>query len=185
MKMGFETTLGKWLARVARNCLLGAAAILAASGMTSALAQSKPALVRDVDNGAMQPVQLVATINVLVSVFSMATNLDGSAFTVPAGKRLVVEYVSADANIESPGVAMWVDLILVEGGVLGHPVVRVPLVYGGTIGNVVGLNLYSGGAMVRAYFNAGRSVRAYCNTSQVDSGASCSVSITGYLVDLP
>lgn len=173
--MRFETTLGKWLARAARNCLLGVAAILAASGMTNALAQSKPALVRDVDNAALQPVQLVAAYNGAGYETAWATNLDGSDFTVPAGKRLVVEYVSAQLNIASGKRGVYASL---SSGV--NDLVRVPLLFGEEDPTTA---VYSGGAMVRAYFNAGSSVKARC--AHDAATGYCDVSIVGYLVTLP
>ena len=73
-------------ARMIRNFLLGAAAMLAASGMTSALAQSKPALVRDVDANGAQAIVLGCA----------ESSWECTTTAVPAGKRMVVEMMTAN-----------------------------------------------------------------------------------------
>ncbi len=64
-----------------RNYVLGLAALAVLAGMFAAphaIAQIRAALIRDSDNPALQPVVVSLT----------------STFQIPAGKRLIIEYVS-------------------------------------------------------------------------------------------
>ena len=74
--------------------LRGLAAALLALGMlivvAPAEAQTRPALVRDVDNGALQPFRGLININLAAGETFKVIN----GPVVPAGKRLVIENVS-------------------------------------------------------------------------------------------
>lgn len=86
-----------------------------------ALAQTRPALVRDVDQPARQPV--VIRKNTAASIFE-------AIYTVPAGKRFVLEHVNCSAlttdlyvgifagGLSHPNIVYSVPVISVSSGVL-------------------------------------------------------------------
>ncbi len=70
-------------------------------GAPLAFAQPKPALVRDADLPARDPVQFRGFINVCQT--SAICFGDYPALTVPAGKRLVITQVYVRINAQNPG----------------------------------------------------------------------------------
>lgn len=156
----------------------------------------KAALVSDVDNGARQPVQLVASLSFASfgGVNGEARNFsDGTPFTVPTGKRLVIEYLSGEARLAA-GVGQTADRFGVSY-VVPPPsfaelvLVRVPFVFTGTSGAVLpnDTDQYVGGQLVRAYFDAGSKVTVVClrNNGSAVLNPTCRVTVVGYLVNLP
>jgi hypothetical protein len=136
-------------------------------GMTSesANAQAKPALVRNVDEGALQPVQF----NLLPS--SLVSNQNAVYYQVPAGQRLVIEYYSAQAQ----------DL---SGGAAGMTLSTIS--NGASVAYIVYVNKNDTNAVnqtTRIYADPGSFVQAFA----FNNGTSCagSINISGYLVNIP
>jgi hypothetical protein len=76
----------------------GALALLAVLGKFYApplMAQVRAALVQDVDQPARAPFQYTATVNI--------TNFTYTAIPIPAGKRLVIDYVSLEGAAQTTG----------------------------------------------------------------------------------
>jgi hypothetical protein len=139
--------------------------------------------VTNVDNGAFQPVQLTAdfAFGGGSGATGVAANLDGTPFTVPDHKRLVVEYLSANLSLPAGQIASYFTLNDIESSQI---LVRVPFVYGGTFAPA-NTAIFSGGARVRAYMDAGKSLKVGCLRDSDGGTPICSVTIIGYLVDLP
>jgi hypothetical protein len=138
-----------------------AAALLICSASMPVHAQ-KAALVRNVDNAAFQPV-----------FFSASLNYPSSAqlYVVPAGKRLVIEFFSAEifaapplrfalavGDPATPGISNMIHFIPppAQGIAIAQP--------------------------MRMYVDAGQSVTVFVSSTVAGS---CAVSVTGHLVNLP
>ncbi|MGE5090187.1 MAG: hypothetical protein ACM3QY_13750 [Candidatus Levyibacteriota bacterium] len=131
------------------------------------------------------PVTLTATISDLVEVGVVpATNLDDSLFSVPAGKRLVVDYVSAE--MDSPPDQPAVMFGIMEGKA---NVVRIPFGPGVHVGDQRVPTRYAGGQRVEAYVEAKSQVAVFCERVVADFSdlqtPQCVVSIVGHLEDAP
>jgi len=140
---------------------------VAACGVSSgtAYAQAKPALVRNVDEAALQPIQF----NLLPH--SSSSNQNAVSFQVPAGKRLVIEYYSAQAQDLSGGAAA-MTLSTVSNGNFTSYIVYV---------NKNDTNAVN--QTTKIYADPGSSVQAFA----FNSGTTCggSISVSGYLVNFP
>ncbi len=81
--------------------ITGTPTVNLASGAQVALANTltNPVLTRDVDGPAAQPFSYFDLSGQFTSGYAFANAGAGAAFTVPAGKRLVIEFVSAFAQI--------------------------------------------------------------------------------------
>lgn len=123
-----------------------------------ALAQTRPALVRDVDQPARQPV--------VIRKFTIASIFE-SVYTVPAGKRFVLEHV----NCTSLGDEMYVGIF---AGSLSHA----NIVYSVPVINLSGTVLVADGA-TRIYFEPGSvlNLRMF-----VTNGTTCTLS--GHTMDV-
>jgi hypothetical protein len=132
-----------------------------------------PLPVRDVDNPARQPVHT----NVLCIANSML-GCDETIYTVPAGKRLVIEYASMLAEIPVGQVASWTISTFVRGRLERH---RFPL----TLPSVAFNNVTAteSGQQVRIYADPGTHVEA---GGIPNSGSGpFTFTISGHLVDVP
>jgi hypothetical protein len=154
------------ISRVVAMLLLGATVLGMASG--TANAQAKPALVRSVDEPARQPFQT----NLLPN--SSTSNSNAVYYQVPAGKRLVIEYISAQAqDLSGTGGAS-----LTLGTTAG--------------GNFVSYFVFIGATDNRAYNQAtriyadpGTYVQAFVFNGSGTTHCGSSLNISGYLVDVP
>ncbi len=151
------------ISRVAAMLLLGVTVFGMAPGMANA--QAKPALVRNVDEGALQPFQ----INLFP--YSTSSNTKAVYYQVPAGQRLVIEYYSGQAQ----------DL---SGGAAGMTLSTT--VGGNTVSYIVYVNKNDTNAVnqtTRIYADPGTFVQAFA----FNSGATCgaTLSLSGYLVNIP
>ena len=162
--------------------MLVLAVALAASLVAPVGQAQKSALTRDVDNGAFQPVKLIAPIslNGATEATRAADLTSGNLFSVPTGKRFVVEYVAARAVL--PAGSRAIDFGLIDGDSSAHEV-AVPFVAGGSTLN--GDPSFTGSQLARMYYDAGQSVTAYCFRSDTVGSPYCIVTIVGYLVTLP
>jgi hypothetical protein len=114
----------------------------------------RPALTRDVDNGDLAPVRFLISLSLDASQNFKELN----GFTVPAGKRLVVENVSIWAFTSSSSdkiTGIWLEAGTDPYYLLLDPAANeVRTISGGT----VGLAAYN--RLVKAYFEAGELVHA-------------------------
>ena len=149
--------------RVATMLLLGVTVFGVAP--CTAFAQAKPALVRNVDEGALQPIQF----NLLPH--SSIGNSNAVYFQVPAGKRLVIEYYSAQAQDLSGGAAAMTLSTTSNGNSASY---------------IVYVNKNDTNAVnqtTRIYADPGSFVQAFA----FNSGTTCggSITLSGYLVNFP
>ena len=132
---------------------------------SAADAQSKPALVRNVDEGALQPVQF----NLLPH--SSSSNTNAVYYQVPAGQRLVIEYYSAQAQDLSGGAAA-MTLGTTSNGSFASYIIYV---------NKNDTNAIN--QMTKIYADPGSVVQAFA----FNSGSTCGglITVSGYLVNIP
>jgi hypothetical protein len=132
------------------------------------------ALVRDADNPASHPFQAQGNAELADGVNSELFELA----QVPAGKRLVIEYVSATSVV--PAGQRIVDFLVIvrQGNVgMGH---AVPIQFQGSAGVTDWL---AAGEPTRLYADAGTTVRAFLLRTDTSGQANVMVRISGYLVD--
>jgi hypothetical protein len=128
-----------------------------------------PLPVRDVDNPARQPVSATANCSE-----STGTNCEATIYSVPAGKRLVIEYVSFQARVPFGQVAY----MSITGGPyfpFSQPAVSFP-----------GANVVRFAEQVRLYSEPGTTLVVQGErTGSGLSSTNFSFFISGYLVDVP
>ncbi len=137
---------------------------------------------RDVDNGARQPVNFSFTITVLSG---NPQGADSTSVTIPAGKRLVIETISYSAAVNA--------------GEQGNLLIKVTAGAGTSTGATSAFHLLpslkqlssssqdliGGIGAFRMYADAGSQVLVYYNRVTTADALSVSVSITGHYVNLP
>ena len=151
------------ISRVALALLLAITIFGVASGIANA--QAKPALVRNVDEGALQPIQFS------LSPHSTTTNTNAVYYQVPAGQRLVIEYYSAQAQDLSGGAAAMTLGTTSNGNFVSY---------------IVYVNKNDTNAVnqtTRIYADPGSSVQAFAFNSTGTCGGL--ISVSGYLVNIP
>ncbi|SRR6266545_1290746 len=134
--------------------------------------------VRDVDNPAHQPVQ--------ANMACVAQNVLGCSetiYTVPPGKRLVIEFVSMEADLTADQVAQMTMRTTVDGAEVTH---RFPLTEPARVfqGEAVVAPISQ---QVRLYADAGTNVEMKARRNNVGAALNAffRFSISGYLVDVP
>ena len=132
---------------------------------TAQIDTSSPIPVRDVDRQVQQPVQF--------SLF----NPPGNTYTVPAGKQLVIEYVSGGLGITSSGGAFAEIFIEVSPGIT-HIIPGTPVSYAD--GNPGGLG-FAFSQPCRIYAGPGATVKFHGSQGVLLS----TLNVSGYLVDAP
>ena len=133
---------------------------------TAKIDTSSPIPVRDVDWRPQQPVQF--------SLFEPGTR----SYTVPAGKRLVIEYVSGGFGINSNGGAQAVVFLEVSPGSARHVFPGTPISY----------NDGAAGGLGFAFSQSCRTSVGPGATISMSGGQGVflgSVNVSGYLVDVP
>jgi hypothetical protein len=139
---------------------------------------------RDVDNGARQPVNFSFNLNVSNGTNGASNN---TAVTIPAGKRLVIETISFSGQVTSGEMGyLGINVMAGAGTAAGatfasHLIPMVKLTTGFPSGD------YNGGTRdCRIYADAGSKVNVgYNRGGSLTGDESISVSITGYYVNLP
>jgi hypothetical protein len=141
-----------------------------------------PLLVRDVDNPARQPaVRLADDVNVLVG----ETQAFKQMYTVPAGKRLVIEFVSVRTFVLPPGQKLFVE-VGVSDGQTTYDINLAPTLVGTfTVGNGVQGDHSAISQQTRLYANAGDTVRAFVQKNDDVGAGQATITVMGYLVDVP
>ena len=133
-----------------------------------------PALVQDVDNPARAPFQVQ-----LGSPIAAGANAPNVSFTVPAGRRLVIEHVSALAMVPAGQRVMFINVNTFSGG---------NLVFHHLKAQSVGVSTATPGEghvtseALRLYADAGTSVLVAVNRSDSVGTGFMTVSVSGYLV---
>ena len=144
-----------------------------------------PVRVRNV-NDAIQPVQVTQTCT------TTAIGCGGTIYTVPAGKRLVVEYASMSV-CSLPGQSAQLSISTTIGGAAVEHFVSIAPPAAGPGSNSIGCNplvstgssLTAVGQPVRLYADAGTLVGANADRTSNTGNATFTFSISGYLVDVP
>ena len=134
-----------------------------------------PLPVRDVDNPARQPVQARANCSVTIETGCLPT-----IYTVPAGKRLVIEYASMDANVPAGELAQLAIATRTGGETVEHAFPLTPPSVAFSAGRAANV-----GQQVRLYADPGTSVVVTGSRSGFGSPASFIFTISGHLVDVP
>ena len=155
---------------------------LVAFGASSAFAAGPPPglNVRDVANPALQPFQHSG----IVAIHD--TFAGGSAtFTVPAGKRLVIEYASFSYTLSTgdiTGVSVGVETANSNQFPVDH---QIPVLY--KVLDLIGLSVmrFAGGTPVRLYADPGSEVILRVGRNHGTGQDIGTVSISGYFVNLP
>lgn len=144
-----------------------------------AAAQTRPALVRDVDNGARQP---FSASNSIVNFDTGNVSMTQTLLAVPAGKRAVVEHVSCINYLEAGNNFVRFEMqYTASGGPARHQFVntRVGTSFVGSI------DVWSFSQPVQAYADPSTpiSINALRRSTTGSGGIECYIS--GYYVDFP
>lgn len=135
---------------------------------------TSPVLVRDVDRPAAQPYQ----DTVRVPIPNGEISGSGALNPVPTGKRLVIEYASAQATLLGNQLA---DVTLVNGDVRYH----LPMIPQGFFGHFNNLPVLVASEPVRLYIDSGESLGVEVRRTGDLQSVSISVSISGHLANVP
>ena len=163
-----------------RRCLpvLCLAAAFVTSSAIPSLAQTRPALVRDVDNGDLSPVRLAIS----VSLGATETYGERDGITVPAGKRLVIDNVSMWAFTSSAAdkiTGVWLSVKPGSNYLLLDPAANeVRTISGGS--SVAAYN-----RPVKAYYEAGETLFAQVFADGTASSKIVNYYIQGHYVTVP
>lgn len=98
------------LTRVAALMLLAVAGTLYSK---PARAQARPTLVQDTDQAARAPFQVTVPINI--------NNFNYTSVTIPAGKRLVVDFISMSGAAQTTSGPYLQPIVILNVGVAGNP----------------------------------------------------------------
>jgi hypothetical protein len=151
--------------------------VFGAFPIDDAAAQARPALVRDVDNPALQPERLAIFTSTLQNESYKATD----SITVPGGKRLVIENASlwcfVTGNDRVTGV--WLKVKNQSHYILLDPATNEarPVAPNNT---VMAYN-----RVIKAYFNAGETVQVEVYTEGSTSSKLVNVYLQGYYINVP
>jgi len=136
----------------------------AVSGIANAVTV-QPALVRDVDEGALQPFQLSMVVG------SITSGTQAAYIPVPAGKRMVIDYYSAQAQDWTGGAAL-MTIGTTVGGVF--------------VSYIVYVNANTSNQVTQAtkiYADPGTQVQIFVATNAGSCGGL--ISISGHYVNIP
>ena len=137
---------------------------------------SSPLPVRDVDNGR-QPFHVTDTILIAIG----EDNDSKTVFTVPAGKRLIIETITARAVLEGVDTPNIIDVLTTVGNKLAFHELLVTK-QGQTL---TGGSAFVGTHYVRAYADPGTDVVFRFSRSDITKDGAAAVTISGYFVDVP
>ena len=136
---------------------------------------TSPIPVRDVDNPARQPFQTNLQFFLQDGSFG-----DQQSFAVPANKRLVIEYISADSGVPVGQLARIGVYTSLNNLFTLHYVVTNRL---GTVGN--GDDEFVAGQPTTIYADPGTQVFVGFTKNAGQGFANCSITLSGHLVNLP
>lgn len=135
--------------------------------------ENRPIPVYDVDKPAIQPFQEELNFN-----FDPAHTGGGSSFVVPAGKRLVIEFVSGNIHLEQGKATTFSISANVNGTTAPHRLLLNELWPWG----IYSIS-YNVSQNMKIYADPLAEVLVYVNNTEGGNG-SVFVSVSGYLVDL-
>lgn len=160
--------------RSRRLGLVLAAGVIALLASTQAPAQTRAALVKDVDSPASQPFGAAAT-----PAFSGVT-ATGTLLTVPAGKRAVVEHFSCINFLDSANNFIRLELRYTVGGTLRrHQFVHERV--GPSF--LTGIDVWSVGQPVRLYADEGTAIEVSALRRLTSGSAGIECYISGHYVN--
>jgi hypothetical protein len=140
---------------------------------TSAFAQTRPALVRDVDTPALKPFRAATSLSV-----DQYLNEQVLVTTVPAGQRLVIETISWSAGVMGDGQLIFGGL---RSGQFGPVYCYLPINPRHASAGGNGVYLQDGSVSVKLYFEAGEQVW-FTASRQNNVSVYVDVAVQGYFV---
>ena len=163
--------------------VLALAALVVGAAVPLAPASAEPpwtglAMVRDVDNGALQPFREL--INVNLNAGETFKTANGSV--VPDNKRLVIENVSVWAfSVNSADVAtgIWLSPLNISAFTLLDPATTERKSIGG------GAAVAAYNRQVKLYFNPGETLQAWVFFEGTNASKTVNIYLSGYYVNLP
>jgi hypothetical protein len=144
-----------------------------AGSAASPLSVASPIFVRDLDNPARQPVQVTAICE------PFGASCAKTLFTVPAGKRLVVEYASANAIVSAGQV-----IVAEIGSGFGLDEFRHALPISQPATEIAGETTTIVSQQLRLYVDAGTDLKMSCTRSLAGPAGFVRMNFSGYLVDV-
>jgi hypothetical protein len=131
---------------------------------------ASPVFVRNVDDPVHQPIQIPGGI-----IFDSNGTANHPVFPVPAGKRFVIEYVSARVQLRPGQILDQFEIWTTAGGMLPHFMIATPQ------GNT-GVSLVS--QPVRFYADPGTLISIFVRSTIQKAVGSGNLTLSGYLVDV-
>jgi hypothetical protein len=168
--------------------LLGVAGCAVAIGSLAlfmpgvAQTQSYSSPMRDVDNPARQPVNLQEGITVLPNHRGGSTSV---IYTVPAGKRLIIDYIGAYSSVFNGETALLIEVSAYDPNGSPTSYAIAPLTNGAPYADHNDVHPVIASQQVSMFANPGDQIVVQCVTDGGAPGAQIGASITGYLVNLP
>lgn len=173
---GLLVLLGGITAAAPRTSYGISAAAAADKSVMVANTEAEPIPARDVDGAARQPFQRFLVEQINDGEFNAA---DRVAFTVPAGKRLVIEHVSL-LCVAPTGQKLRVRIDATAGGSAFH---QLPLANEGSFQG--GKDDHKASQQTRIYADGGTEVYFRVARNSASGVAGVNASVSGYLVDVP
>jgi len=139
-----------------------------------------PLLVRNVDSGPAQPVQVAGLLTIGAGQFAVLENF----YSVPDGKRLVVECISALGTAPSGQNLVNIELQVIEA----VPAAQFPRLLADPhfTGNGAGGEArFQSSQLVKGYVGVGGKLQAHTERNADTGIAFVLVTMSGYLVDVP
>lgn len=144
-----------------------------------AVAQTRPALVRDVDNGALQPFRQP----IFVSLSTTETFKSVNGPVVPAGKRLVIENVSIWVLTSGTDAVTGVWLTVPSASPPTFALMDPASTERKNVGGTSFVTAYN--RVVKLYFDPGETVQAQVYFLGTSGPKNANLYLNGYYVNLP
>lgn len=133
-------------------------------------AAGDPVFVRNVDDGAREPIQISAGIN-----FDSTGTVNHPVFPVPEAKLFVIEYVSARVQVQPSLILDQFEIWTNAGGNLAHHMIGTPQ----------GKGIYLISQPVRFYAGPNTMVSIFVRSTTQKAVGSGNLSLSGYLIHFP
>jgi hypothetical protein len=158
---------------------LAVLALVAVLPAAPAAAQTRPALVRDVDNGALQPFRTLLSSSLAAN--ETQKTVDGPV--VPAGKRLVIENVSVWIFTNGTDTATGVWLTVPAANPATFALMDPDSTERKNVGGTSFVTAYN--RLVKLYFNPGETVQSQVFFNGTSANKIANIYLNGYYVNLP
>ncbi len=112
--------------------------------------------------------------------WSDGNDFSTASYSVPSGKRLVVEYASLSAYLPPSGQTMFVRILTTVGGADAFHTLALQKREDYGV-----LKQFEGAHLVRLYADPATTVRVSAGRLPAADPANCTVTLSGYLVDVP